>query len=169
MEGIQGATAGPDVGNPPGDAHGSCFDSSLREASGASPLLPSISSCCGFGGANAPPCSSPQAAAWVAMGCGGSGMGASHPLPPNGDASGSKILPLEVPGELQGGLIPCPPGAGRQWGARAEPEAGWQRCRRSTGQLPKARGLTCKGLLKAHIPCQVSGSDLGSHFLGKMQ
>lgn len=33
----------------------------------------------------------------------------------------------------------------------------------------KGSGLTCKGLFMAHIPCQGSGSDPGSHFLGKMQ
>lgn len=142
MEGIQGATAGPDVGNPPGDAHGSCFDSSLREASGASPLLPSISSCCGFGGANAPPCSSPQAAAWVAMGCGGSGMGASHP-------SLRTVMPLAPKFSRWRYRGSCKEGSSRapqEQGGSGEP-----------GQSPRLVGSTAGG---AQGSCQRLGGSL---------
>lgn len=44
--------------------------------------------------------------------------------PPKTDASGSKILLLEVLGELQEAFSPCPPGAGRRWGGQGRAR-GW--------------------------------------------
>ena len=98
--------------NSPQDAHRSCFESSLCEAL-EPPLLLSISSSHGYRGANTAPAYLLNSHCVGGYGTQGEHGGCLPSLPPpKNDASGSRILLLEVPEELQGAFSPCPPGVG---------------------------------------------------------
>lgn len=100
------------------------------------PPLLSTSSCCGHGGANTLP-------AYLLHSCclGGRDVwgewGRCLPSlpPPKSDASGSKILLLEVPGELQGAFSLCmPPRSGAAVGGQGRARGWWLRRGREESQ-----------------------------------
>lgn len=144
-------------GKPPRDAWNSRVESPLHETHrgpGASSLLPSISSCRGYGGANAPPCLSPPRPlrGWPRL------MGGAGRVPPIPPSSEKQCLWLQnfLAGGMRGAarsVQPVPPqeqgssgGPGQSpglvgsccWGLAAAVRAG-----RAPRQLPRVRRLAC--------------------------
>lgn len=140
-------TARPALGNPPLEACGSCFVSSLCEASGASSCL-KHQQLLWVWGCQCPSLLISPGAAWVALGCGGSGVGASYP-------SLQKVMPLapkfscwRYQGSCKEGSCRAP----QEQGGSGEP-----------GQSPRLVGSaaggawgSCQGL-RAHLPGLVHG------------
>lgn len=168
-------------GNPPRDACGSYFQSPLRETHGgpgASSCLLSISSCRGYGGANAPPILSPP---WLLPGWPRQ-VGATGWVPPIPPSSKKRCLWLQYsPAGGTGGaarsIQPVPPrsrevegGQGRAWGWLAG-AGGCGAGGRSTKAAAKSSEAHLLGLV--HGTYSSAGlrlrPGLGSHFLGKMQ